>query len=73
MGGLECDHKAAGVLAQIEKGNKKRQGIQVKYIWRKVFCYFFSLVDNIFVVFSSVFACLIVRYTCNIVEQGRRG
>jgi len=25
--------QAAGVLAQIEKGNKKKQGIQVKYVF----------------------------------------
>jgi len=37
--------QAAGVLAQIEKGNKKKQGIQVKYV---------SVVDNIFVVFSCL-------------------
>lgn len=30
---MECDNQAAGVLAQIEKGNKKKQGIQVKYDW----------------------------------------
>lgn len=61
---MECGDQAAGVLAQIEKGNKKKQGIQVRRLYINVVtCSWFS----------HVIVRLNAHHGCNTVEQGRRG